>query len=100
MVLYLAEQYWPDVTRERLHTGVAAMLACHDGTDAPGRVVAVLFTPHDECVFYLLDGRSVAAASDLVALTGRPADRVQPCERLDRHVDELFRPDQGQVLGG
>lgn len=99
MGLYLAEQYWPDVTRQRLRAAVEAMLACRDGTDALGRVVAVLLTPHDECIFYLLDGRSVAAASDLVARTGRPADRVQPCERIDRHVNEPFRPDQGQALG-
>lgn len=98
MVLYLAEQYWPDVTRQRLRAAVEAMLACRYRTDA--RVVAILFTPHDECVFYLLDGRSVAAASDLVARTGRPADRVQPCERIDRHVNEPFPPHRGQVLGG
>ena len=81
-----AEQYWPDVTRLRLRTALEGVFAGGGGTEVPGGVVAVLFTRDDECVFYLLDGESEAAAGVLVARTGRPADRVQRCERLDREA--------------
>lgn len=89
MALYLAEQYWPDVTREGLRVAVGALLVHRAEGYEAGRVVAILFMPQDECVFYLVDGASETAAGELVARTGRPADRVQRCERLDRVHGEL-----------
>lgn len=82
MAMFLAEQYWPDVTPQRLRAAVERLSVGGDGNDAAGRVVAIVFTPDDDCTFYLVDGASEAAVSVLVARTGRPADRVQRCERL------------------
>ena len=95
VVLYLAEQYWPDLRHDGLRTALAALLADRDGPDTAARVVAILFTPHDECVFYVLEGQSETAAGELVAQTGRPADRVQRCERMDTAADALHNSQPG-----
>ncbi len=90
MALYLAEQYWPDVTRESLGAAVRALFVHRAVSENAARVVAILFMAQDECIFYLVDGASQTAVSELVGRTGRPADRVQRCERLDPFHGELF----------